>query len=170
MTSAQPGPRVRTDLVDVFVFHRDSSGDQPSFLELKRAARPQALMPLTWQPVMGHVEGDEGTVACMARELREETGLDVREAIGIWQLETVHPFFIAAMDEIYLSPRFVVEVASYWNPTLNEEHDAYRWKQASIAVDRGFTWPHQRQAVEEIMSLIVAPSSPVRDALRVSFP
>jgi 8-oxo-dGTP pyrophosphatase MutT (NUDIX family) len=111
-------PTLRADLVDAYVFHRAPGLE---LLQLRRARDP---LRATWQPVMGHVEPGETAVACLWRELREETGLSPRDALGAWALEQIHPYFVADLDAVVMSPRFAVEVAPGWEPTLNHEHDA----------------------------------------------
>lgn len=164
------GPRVRTDVVDVYVFRRGGrSGNTAEggveFLQILRARNP--LMG-TWHPVMGHVESGETAAQCAMRELREEVGLDEGSAMmrGVWALEQVHPFFIAAIDSIVMSPRFAAEVDGAWTPTLNAEHTAHRWVSAA-AIDEMFMWPGQRAACREVLSEIVREGSLSRERLRV---
>lgn len=100
---ALPGPRIRSDIVDVYVFARVRAGEgPPSPLFAGRgshAARSGAMMegelgaptrprvyflqllrskePLnnTWHPAMGHIDAGETAVACALREAHEELGL-----------------------------------------------------------------------------------------------
>lgn len=162
------GPRLRADVVDAYIVRRPatapahSSAATPAleFLQLHRAKEP---LRATWQPVMGHVEPGETAPAAAARELREEVGLDLRPAarhsaapppaLGFWALEQVHPFYIAAIDCIVLSPRFLVEVDPAWRPRLNAEHSDHRW----VAADRRWwLWPGQWAAVTEITTLFAS--------------
>ena len=55
-----PGPQMRTDIVDVYVFRRPSldAGAAAEFLQLRRIS---GAMAGSWQPVMGHVEAGELT-------------------------------------------------------------------------------------------------------------
>jgi ADP-ribose pyrophosphatase YjhB (NUDIX family) len=123
-------PRIRTDVVDAYVFRRAGA------IELLQLRRVEAPLDGTWHPVMGHLETGETATACMWRELHEETGLTPSGALGAWALEQVHPFFLADRDEIVMSPRFAVEVGAGWAPTLNGEHDAHRWVPIDEAPDR----------------------------------
>ena len=78
---------------------------------------------------MGHTEPWESAVKCALRELEEEAGL-ARESdhlIGFWALEQVHPYFMASLDAIVMSPRFAAEVTSDWEPKINHEHTKARW-------------------------------------------
>jgi dihydroneopterin triphosphate diphosphatase len=116
---------------------------------------------------MGHVREGERAVACAVRELGEEVGLRARDAIGMWALEQVHPYFVPAWDAVVMSPRFAVEVAPEWTPVLNEEHVQYRWV-ADRDVDRAFLWPGQRACVGEIVEMLGMPE--LAEALRVRGP
>ena len=145
--------KIRADLVDAYLFRR-SDGNQPELLQLRRTEPP---LDGTWQPVMGHIEAGETAAACMRREVAEETGLEIGDALGAWALEQVHPFFLADRDEIVMSPRFAVEVAPGWTPTLNEEHDAHRWVPINEAGER-FLWPGQHAAIAELRAMLDHPA------------
>jgi 8-oxo-dGTP pyrophosphatase MutT (NUDIX family) len=160
------GPRLRTDVVDVYVVKRADS-DLPgehaapaamswgSWLVLQCQRAGSGELCGTWQPVMGHVQEGERATNTMAREAKEELGLDVRgsEAVGVWQLEQVMPFYVASNDCVYLSPRFVVQVVSSWNPRLNHEHSSHRWVGLS-SEKQLFMWPGQHQALTEIEHIL----------------
>jgi 8-oxo-dGTP pyrophosphatase MutT (NUDIX family) len=167
------GPRVRTDVVDLYVAtlrsgtasSRDGGDPEWAFLQLLRAKPP---LPDTWQPVMGHIEAGETAVDAVLREAREEIGLDLhnpQETDGLWALEQVYPFYIAAIDCVVMSPRFVAVVKGGWEPTLNREHSLWRWVPASSAW-RQFMWPGQMAALREIAELLNN-HGPARDALRL---
>jgi len=132
---------------------------------MKRSAATR-VSPQTWQPVLGHIEPGETAIQAVLREMGEETGLRRDDRLALWQLEQVHPFFIAATNSIYLCPRFVVEVGATWEPALNGEHDAHRWVEMSDA-DRYFIWPGQRAAIREFAGEIVNPNSSSPSALRL---
>jgi 8-oxo-dGTP pyrophosphatase MutT (NUDIX family) len=147
---AAGGPRLRADIVDVYIFRRRRSALE--FLQLLRASEP---LIHTWHPVMGHIERNETAVACAARELEEEVGLRVGDAplLGLWALEQVHPYYVAEIDQIVLSPRFAAEVAPSWKPRINNEHERIRWvKDADVATR--FMWPGQVAACREIAALV----------------
>ncbi|MFG0273428.1 MAG: NUDIX domain-containing protein [Phycisphaerales bacterium] len=147
-----PGVRLRADIVDVYLFRVDGAG-RPEFLQLRRTKRP---MRGAWHPVMGHIRSGETAIRCAVREVREEVGLDAcsPDAVGLWQLEQVHPFFLAESDEIILSPRLALRVSAGWTPTLNDEHDGARWTPLA-EVNRAFCWPGQRECCREIATEIV---------------
>jgi dATP pyrophosphohydrolase len=144
-------PTLRTDVVDVYVARRGALGLE--FLQLLRAQEPLAK---TWQPVMGHVEANEHGVQAAKREMKEEVGLACGDGhvLAMYALEQVHPFYIAELDCVMLSPRFVVEVAAGWSPSQqvllqSTEHTEHRWVQESRAADC-FMWPGQRAALQEV--------------------
>src|SRR4051812_1092336 len=164
-------PAIRTDIVDVYVFRRFPSegitrGDP--YVEVLQLYRAEAPLVSTWQPVMGHVESGETGAACAWRELFEELGLQRGDAalLGLWALEQVHPYFMAELDAVILSPRFAAEVSGHWEPRLNGEHRAHRWIAAHQA-HRYFMWPGQVAAVHEITQWLLKPGSLMAGATRV---
>ena len=186
------GAKIRADVIDVYVFTRIPASDPME--RSHRPARPdaeaawnesQAAAPIvyflqllrsgpplenTWHPVMGHVHAGETSVACARRELEEELNLRPADPaiLGFWALEQVHPFYIAAIDTVVMSPRFACEVrwGGGWIPRLNDEHSAHRWVRHTDA-DRMFMWPGQKACCREIMQEIIDTRSLSRDLLRV---
>jgi dihydroneopterin triphosphate diphosphatase len=163
------GPSVRADVVDLYVFRRTDS-DTIELLQLERARPP---LDATWQPVMGHVEPGERASETAIREAAEEIALDVRtpDCLGFWALEQVYPYYLPTLDCIVMSPRFVVEAAPGWEPTLNEEHTAHRWINAPTHDDKPatdhFMWPGQKRAIEELLAEIAPADAPAREHLRI---
>ncbi len=162
-----PGPSIRTDVIDVYVFRRAFSDPVAPvhFLQIRRTRTP---MRGTWQPVMGHIEPGERALDTAVRELHEELGLApaAQALLGLYQLEQTYPYFLAEIDQIVLSPRFAAEVAPFWEPTLNAEHDAARWV-APADVESAFMWPGQIAALREIQTHILNPAAPARPNLRL---
>ena len=158
------GPRVRTDIVDLYVVRPGESRGW----EVLQVRRTRAPMLGTWQPVMGHIEAGETAVVAVVREAREELGLEIsglaREG-WFWQLEQVWAFYIAAMDCVVMSPRFVVRVGRGWEPALNAEHDARRWVALGEA-GRWFMWPGQSHALREVEGVLM-PGSLAGEHLRL---
>lgn len=174
------GPRIRSDIVDVYIAriseparisrshdHESPDTQVPSRIELLQIKRTRDPLAQTWQPVMGHVEAGETAIAAALREVREEVGLDVRSADcqGVWALEQVYPFYIASIDCIVLSPRFVAVVSSTWSPKLNAEHSEWRWV-GEHDVRAKFMWPGQAAAIADLAP-IVRGTSPAMGHSRV---
>ena len=84
----------------------------------------------------------------------------------MWALEQVHPFFVAELDAVVMSPRLAVEVTGTWEPRLNGEHSGSRWIAAHQA-HRYFMWPGQVAAVREITEWLLKPGSLAAEALRL---
>lgn len=166
--SPRGGAAIRSDIVDVYIFRVAREGDSKSaeFLQLLRAGAP---LEATWQPVMGHVEKGESAVACARRELEEEVGLRAGNPawLGFWALEQVHPFYLARIDSIVMSPRLAARVDFGWTPTLNSEHSAHRWV---LAADVGalFMWPGQKRACAEVLDEILRPGSLSEERMRLA--
>lgn len=161
------GLAVRTDVVEVHVFRR-GNGQESEGAELLLLRRAKQPLIGTWHPVLGHIESGETAVAAAMRELREEVGLTRADPgwLGLYALEQVHPFYIAALDQIVMTPRFAAEVGSAFTPRLNHEHDSHRWVRAEGAA-REMMWPGQRAAVREIAEHLLAKESAARAWLRI---
>lgn len=158
------GASIRADVVECHVVRRAAEGLEVLFL--RRTREP---LGGTWQPVLGHCEKNEGSIACVVRELREEIGLDVSDADacdGLFALEQVRPFYVWRLDAVVLGPRFVVVTGAGFEPNLNGEHDAARWVSMREA-SRDAHWPGQREALAEIAWLLGDCAEGVRRTLRV---
>lgn len=169
------GASVRADIVEVHVFRRPAAAApggsaEIELLQLHRTGGPLAA---TWQPIMGHVEAGEHAVDAAIREMREEVALATDDAgfVAMWALEQVHPYYLADLDCIVMSPRFAVEAAPGWEPKLDHEHDDKRWIFAplhgGLPAQEFFMWPGQRVAVTEVLEIIARPGAPARDRLRI---
>jgi len=158
------GPVVRTDIVEVYVFHRAEPGlRRVRFLQLQRKS---GQLPGTWQPVMGRIEEGESAAGAALRELREETAFNPGDLLGFWQLEDPNAYFLHAAEAMMLSPCFAVEVPSGAEPRPDDSHSGHRWVPRERA-DRKFLWPGQRRAVAAIMRDILEPESPTEPILRI---
>lgn len=153
------GPRVLTDLINVYVFRR-TAGD----IELLQMHRTGGPMVGTWQPVMGHIEEGERAPQAAMRELAEETG--ATRVVGLWALDKTHPYYDVTRDAIVIDVRFACEVDASWEPVLNDEHDDARWVALS-SIAETFVWPGQCSSIRDLQEAILRPESGCRDALRI---
>jgi len=83
-----------------------------------------------WHQIAGGVEDGETFAEAAVRELREETGLEalVEPLDRPFGYETVHV------------ESFIVHAQPDWEPTLDWEHDEYRWLPREEAAELLF-WP-----------------------------
>ena len=89
-----------------------------------------------WHQIAGGVEEGETFAEAAVRELREETGLEapVEPLDAPFEYESVHV------------EAFLVEAPASWEPTLDWEHDDYRWCSPEEAATLLY-WPEPREIV-----------------------
>ena len=119
------------------VVHRRSRSE-PDFLVLRRTLERQGY----WSIVAGGVEAGETPAEAAARELIEEVGLEPKS--GLTELGLALEYDIAdeplevlarfapTVETVTLHA-FAAEAPVGWEPTLNAEHDQYRWCRADEA-------------------------------------
>ena len=96
-----------------------------------------------WHQIAGGVEEGETFAEAAVRELREETGLEAPvEALDA-------PFVYEAVHV----ETFVAEAPADWEPTLDWEHDGYRW----CGVDEARSTFHWPETAESLRTLLSAP-------------
>ena len=109
-----------------------------------------------WHVVAGVVEHGEGIIDAARRELREESGLVGADLFDLGS-PVIYPI-TPALRQHYDYPAdlnavtvysFAAEAPSGWEPTLNEEHDEYRWTTVDEAVAL-LHWPETREAVRRL--------------------
>jgi dihydroneopterin triphosphate diphosphatase len=114
-----------------------------------------------WHVVAGVVEYGEAIADAARRELREESGLIGAELLDLGPPVT-YPI-TPALREHYDYPPDLHEVTTYsfaaeapagWEPTLNEEHDEYRWATVDEAVAL-LHWPEAREAVRRLAARLM---------------
>ena len=118
------------------VVHRPGA-DGVAFLLLERSPERQGY----WHVVAGALEEGEDAGRAARRELREETGLDVEVAplgrVYAYALADEPPEvrerFEPDVTEIAVTA-FVAAAPPGWEPTLDDEHVAYRWCSEEDAV------------------------------------
>src|SRR5262245_30748462 len=116
------------------------------FLVLHRAPEHDAY----WHLVAGMVEEGESATEAAVRELAEETGLevdvvDLGHSFAYPLEEQFRRLYGPGVVEVVVDC-FAAHAPAGWEPTLNEEHDEYRWCWAEEAV-RLLYWPEPREVV-----------------------
>lgn len=135
-------PHITSRFVDCHVFRHTPEG-QEEWLMLRRAP---GFLGGSWQMVSGTIEGAEKAYQCAQRELHEETGL---RPLHFYQASYVNRFYLAATDEIVLSPVFAAEVDPEAEVRLSGEHTEFAWVPWQEAMRR-LPWPGQRKALAVI--------------------
>jgi 8-oxo-dGTP pyrophosphatase MutT (NUDIX family) len=92
-----------------------------------------------WHLIAGGVEDGETFAEAAVRELLEETGLD-------GAVEPLNAPF--RYEDVHVEP-FLVDVPPGWEPTLDWEHDDYRWCTREEAVELLY-WPEPRELVRSL--------------------
>ena len=145
--------------IDVYCI--DPSAGDWSVLTLQRAHDTRC--PTAWETVHGHIETGESPEQAAVREVREETGLEVRRLYNV----TVQPFYLHKLATVELAVVFAAFVDRVRTITLGAEHMRHEWLPPDAALDR-FVWPRERAALLEILHLLKSgDAGPVEDVLRV---
>jgi dATP pyrophosphohydrolase len=98
-----------------------------------------------WHGIAGGLEEGESYAEAAKRELYEETGLSATP------VEIAEPFVYPSDDgaaEIVVGC-FLVDVPDGWEPTLNDEHDDYRWCSRDDAVEL-LHWPEPKELLRTL--------------------
>jgi 8-oxo-dGTP pyrophosphatase MutT (NUDIX family) len=129
---------------EVFVFVRRGE----DYLILHRSPEQGAY----WHCVAGGLEEGETFADAAARELREETGLEAALVdLGrhfVYRLEEWEPRYRPDGGEIRVEC-FLADAPADWEPSLDWEHDDYRWCLAQEGAELLF-WPEPREVLQEI--------------------
>ena len=102
-----------------------------------------------WHAIAGGVEPGETFRAAAVRELWEETGLEADRLEPLGEFVYVREPCEAEPGLRVHVEAFLVDVEPGWEPTLNEEHDEYRWLPRDEAAELLF-WPEPAQLLRAL--------------------
>lgn len=146
-------------VVEVYVI-RHNGGDW-RVLALQRAA--DTKRPGSWETVYGKIDSGEVPEDAAVRELKEETGLDVKALYNV----TVTSFYLHATHTIQMCIVFAAFVADDAEITIGEEHQRFEWLSVDEACER-YTWPREAHALRDARRLLSQGNAgPVEDVLRI---
>ena len=80
-----------------------------------------------WHPVAGGVEAGEDWDTAALRELQEETALTAVDVREIGRFDYVREPWESSPGMRVACRAFATDAPAGWEPTLNGEHDRYRW-------------------------------------------
>lgn len=150
---------LKVGVVDVFVV--DPRPEGMMVLILRRAAGVRCTG--AWEVVHGSIEPGESPVQAAAREVAEETGLQVARLYSIG----CTPFYLHRQAVVQLAVVFAAMADSTVSPALGNEHDAGEWVTLEEALGR-LAWPRSRAVLRDVEHLLKGgDAGPVEDVLRV---
>jgi 8-oxo-dGTP pyrophosphatase MutT (NUDIX family) len=150
---------VNVGTIDVYLIAPDPAGW--GVLALQRAHGTRC--PTAWETVHGRIEPGESPEQAAVREVREETGLEVRRLYNV----IVQPYYLHTLATVELAVVFAAFVDRDDPLTLGEEHMRHEWLSPDAALER-FVWPRERQALRDVLQLLGSgDAGPVEDVLRV---
>lgn len=102
-----------------------------------------------WHVIAGGVEPGEEFHAAAVRELQEETGLSVDRLEPIGEFAYTREEWESEPGLRVHVECFIVDVPPDWEPTLDREHDEYRWLPRDEAAELLF-WPEPAQLLRSL--------------------
>lgn len=145
--------------IDVYLINPRPDGWRILTLQRARTTR----CPLAWETVHGRIEPGEEPEEAAVREVREETGLEVRRLYNV----CVQPFYLHRSHAVELAVVFAAFVDPSADLALGDEHIQAEWLVPERALER-FVWPRERAALRDVLQLLESgDAGPVEDVLRV---
>ena len=150
---------VNVGTVDVYLISPRTDGWRILTLQRSKTTR----CPTAWESVHGRIEAGEEPEQAALREVREETGLEVKRLYNV----CVQPFYLHRTYVVELAVVFAAFVDPAAEIRLSEEHSRSEWLVPERALER-FVWPRERAALRDVLQLLQnGDAGPVEDVLRV---
>ena len=145
--------------IDVYLINPRTDGWRILTLQRSKTTR----CPMAWETVHGRIEASEEPEQAAVREVREETGLEVKRLYNV----CVQPFYLHRTHTVELAVVFAAFVDPPAEVRLSGEHSRFEWLAPDRALER-FAWPRERAALRDILQLLLGgDAGPVEDVLRV---
>ena len=114
------------------------------FLALELTKHPEHAPEGGWFVVTGGIEEDESAEEAVAREILEETGLNIEEIIPLnWS--SIYEW----REEVCEEQNFVTFVKS-GKVILNEEHSNYEWLNLDEFIKK-INWPDNKELLKKVL-------------------
>lgn len=126
-------------VIEVHLFRKVD--DRFEYLILQRAS--DEVYPNLWQPITGSVEKDEPAWQAALREIKEETGLNVKR---LWIVPIINAYYSKKYNRITHIPVFAAEIDVNDKVVISSEHQNYKWVEFEEAKN-SFSWQGQRNAI-----------------------
>ncbi len=150
-------PRLRSRFVAVYSVRRAARFDGSGGVEFLLLQRPPGhRFAGDWQTVGGHIEEGETAWQAAVRESDEETALPIERWFRIDRPES---FYNPENDTIYFVPAFVALAADGAEPTISDEHCAWRWASAADAA-ASVGWQAVRDSILLVAEALADPDRP----------
>ena len=109
-----------------------------------------------WNTIAGQIEDDESFAVGAARELAEEAKLSVPLVdLGIpqpYDIDTEYlPLYAPGVRTVTVQS-FAAEAPANWEPTLDHEHDTYRWCTLDEALALLY-WPEAKEGLRALAAV-----------------
>ncbi len=144
---------VRPNMVESWVFRVP----EPGRLELLLIRRAEhRIFPGLWQCVTGGLQPGERVPMTALREIQEETGIAPEAFEAFFDLDQTSQFYDEGFDGVITAVVFALRVRPDAEPTLSDEHDAFRWAGPEEAL-RFAVWPLYRESIERIRQRLLDP-------------
>jgi dATP pyrophosphohydrolase len=144
---------VRPNMVECWVFRVPEPG-RIELLLIRRAGH--RIFPGLWQCVTGGLQPGERVPMTALREVGEETGIPPEAYEAFFDLDQTSQFYDEGFDGVITAVVFALRVRPDAEPSLSDEHDAFRWAEPEEALRRA-VWPLYRESIERIRGRLLDP-------------